>query len=561
MALQNYSIQPMKTFLSEKYCIPSYQREYSWEKDEVSDFIRDLDETRYDTERFHFFGQVVVHNEDDKTKFIIDGQQRTTTSMIFLRTLQIFYSDLFFKNPSLKSANKKSFSIDGFLGEYSDEEKNLHLTMNDPDNDYYIKDVILAKAPSSSKAKKKSCERIRVAFSMIYKHISEGLDQCSDDSDRLKLLNSYYDVFTENFKVMYMEATKLEEAFVIFETLNARGKDLETADLLKNFIFSKSSDISDSQKKWNSMIAKLDRVDPTTYIRHYWNSSRSFIREKGLYRAIVNGVKKPKDAEEFLEELDKYAQCYHDMCRPDDCVEFTNKKLIQSLKNIKILKARTFYPVILAMKQAKEKYSESDIYKVTSCIETYVFRNFTICGRVANSGETFLSSIALRIYDDLNSVDLICSAIKTETISDAEFKGMFEVWSGNSSNKEAIRYIFRKLNKYLDPHSEIDLDNSEVHIEHVMPVSNEKWNVPEDIHQDYLWRLGNLTLLNWKINEDIGNDVFGKKISEYKKSKILLNESLVKDSNGNDRTDWNVPQDITNRQTWLAQLAINVWTK
>ena len=36
---------------------------------------------------------------------------------------------------------------------------------------------------------------------------------------------------------MYIEATKLEEAFIIFETLNARGKDLETADLLKKFVF------------------------------------------------------------------------------------------------------------------------------------------------------------------------------------------------------------------------------------------------------------------------------------------------------------------------------------
>ena len=111
MALQNYSIQPMKTMLQERYYIPNYQREYSWEKDEVSDFLRDLDETINDPEIFHFFGQVVIHNEDDKKKYIIDGQQRTTTSMIFLRVLQIFYSDLYLKNPQLKSANKKSFAI------------------------------------------------------------------------------------------------------------------------------------------------------------------------------------------------------------------------------------------------------------------------------------------------------------------------------------------------------------------------------------------------------------------------------------------------------------------
>lgn len=61
-------------------------------------------------------------------------------------------------------------------------------------------------------------------------------------------LNRYFEAFFERFKVMYIEATKLEEAFIIFETLNARGKDLETADLLKNFVFSKSKDVDDTQK-------------------------------------------------------------------------------------------------------------------------------------------------------------------------------------------------------------------------------------------------------------------------------------------------------------------------
>lgn len=36
---------------------------------------------------------------------------------------------------------------------------------------------------------------------------------------------------------MFVETDDFNEAFIIFETLNARGKDLETADLLKNHLF------------------------------------------------------------------------------------------------------------------------------------------------------------------------------------------------------------------------------------------------------------------------------------------------------------------------------------
>ena len=53
------------------------------------------------------------------------------------------------------------------------------------------------------------------------------------------------------------------------------------------------------------------------------------------------------------------------------------------------------------MKQAKESYSEKDLLTVAETIEVYVFRNFTICGKVANTGERFFSEIALRIYGEI----------------------------------------------------------------------------------------------------------------------------------------------------------------
>lgn len=83
MALQNCSIWNMKTYLGETYFIPDYQREYSWEADELGDFWDDLVATKKDPDMApHFFGQVVVHH-DEQAKYIIDGQQRTITSVIF----------------------------------------------------------------------------------------------------------------------------------------------------------------------------------------------------------------------------------------------------------------------------------------------------------------------------------------------------------------------------------------------------------------------------------------------------------------------------------------------
>lgn len=124
---------------------------------------------------------------------------------------------------------------------------------------------------------------------------------------------------------------------------------------------------------------------------------------------------------------------------------------------------------------------------VAETIEVYVFRNFTICGKVANTGERFFSEIALRIYGDLNSVTAICKEIRKSIVPDDEFTAAFNTWSG--SNREIIRYILRKINKQLSPTDELNLNNSDVHIEHVMPIENSKWKIPEDTHNEYLWRL------------------------------------------------------------------------
>ena len=65
MALQNSSVWTMHTFLGGTYHIPDYQREYSWEAEELGDFWDDLEETRTDPDRqIHFFGQIVIHNDE-----------------------------------------------------------------------------------------------------------------------------------------------------------------------------------------------------------------------------------------------------------------------------------------------------------------------------------------------------------------------------------------------------------------------------------------------------------------------------------------------------------------
>lgn len=110
MGLGNAAQQKMKIYLGETYYIPDYQREYTWESNELSDFWEDLIYTKDDPDEMsHFFGQIVVHNdEEEKKKYIIDGQQRTITSVIFLSALQDFYEKIFIETKNQDADDKRS---------------------------------------------------------------------------------------------------------------------------------------------------------------------------------------------------------------------------------------------------------------------------------------------------------------------------------------------------------------------------------------------------------------------------------------------------------------------
>ena len=556
MALQNCAIETINTFLNNIYYIPNYQREYSWESNELGDFWDDLCSTKDNGENSnHFFGQIVVHNDEiSKRKYIIDGQQRTITSTIFMRTLQYFYDIIYKETNSQMADYRKSDIASIHIGRYlSPTQNNLHLHLGDLDNEYFRTTVQLGTPDNCTKVKKKSHERIRKAYVFFHDKIKESLSGHLDVDDQLDILNDYYDAFTNRFSVLYMEATQLDEAFVIFETLNARGKELETADLLKNFIFSQIKDISLAQSQWNSMINILDRADPTKYIRHYWNATKNFTREKELYSSISKNISSPRESKELLKNLSLYAQCYHDICIPEECIGFTDIALIDSLKALKALKAKTFYPVILALKQAQCSFTEANIRVIVQTIETYIFRNFTICGKVANKTEVFFADIAKSIYDgSLDTVEAIVDKINAKMVTDTEFYEMFKIW--NSSNKDYIRYTLRKIHKHLDHHNEINVDNTEVHIEHIMPEDNTIWQIPEEIHEAYLWRLGNLALLSGSINSSISNKNFEEKKQRYTESKIEPNKQI------SSFEVW-TPTQIDERQEMFANYALKIWKK
>ena len=75
-------------FRTDNYKIPLFQRDYSWDKDQIAEFWEDAWNTYEEQVRNYFFGPVVLIDENNGGPLkIVDGQQRVTTLTIFIYML------------------------------------------------------------------------------------------------------------------------------------------------------------------------------------------------------------------------------------------------------------------------------------------------------------------------------------------------------------------------------------------------------------------------------------------------------------------------------------------
>lgn len=562
MAIQSATKETLKTFLSNIYYIPMNQREYSWEQAQLEDFWEDLKSVINNQDRKHFFGQIVIYDDTQKKKkYIIDGQQRTITSMIFLRALQYICSELFKTTEDEEEKDGLQDIISSItqniLGQKAnrwDNSSRLHLTFEcELAEDDYFSNNIISKGPSSKKIKDNTaCENMRNAYLYFYNQINLYIDDKSLNS-QIETLYHMRNQFWDNFEIMYLETNDAGEAYVIFETLNARGKDLEIADLLKNYVFSQAGEnIKKVQGNWKAIVDKLSGLDLTKYIRYYWNARYTLIREKDLYREMSATIRTPKKSADLVNDLKHYAGYYHDAIDPENCDEYEDECIIHYLSSLKILKATSYIPILLSMEMKDSSFNDNDKAHVLQAIVVYIFRNATIAGRTTNTTEKFFSGIANDIYEEnLKTAEEIATAIKAEMISDEEFYNSFCTFKPKT--KQYVRYILLTIHEYHDKNREINRNFNNVNIEHIMPNTLSKaWKIDKNIHEKYLWRLGNLALLDENLNKKISNQSFEEKKKRYKDSIIYPNQELTT------YTKW-TSLEIEDRQKKLAKLALEIW--
>ena len=567
MGMLNSNLIKLGSFLSnEKLFIPEYQRGYSWEEPQLDDFWIDLVEIyEGNTRDEHFLGQVVIHkNKEDGKRYIIDGQQRISTTIILLDILRTKFKELA-DSTNNNDANDDAEDINTkCIGRVSERKKEQYLSMGGVDKEFFI-NYIQTRGPIDYSDRKFEKKRLRPSNYNIF-YASKFFDDKVSKFITKKAPNEYielnklYQCLINQFILMTVETDDINEAYIIFESLNARGKVLETADLLKNHILRVAqSDLSSATETWNTIIDNLDNIDPTKFIRYYWNSTNRFAREKDLFKALRKDIKTQSDVNTLLANLRFLSKVCAAILHPEDNKDFDLTELNERLIEMQKLDASSYIPVIFALRL--QNYSEEDINEVLKAIETLVVRNFVVSGLVANKYELEFAQIAKSISDQSWSPhnkpptkDDILKKLYSLMVSDEEFINNFKVF--NSKKNAVIRYLLRKINNYDISETKIVDDSNRVHVEHILPKKiNEDWiNFNNEDHETYLWRLGNLTLLGQEYNNRAKNKGFDKKKEIYKKSEIKMTRDLVSID------DWTTFT-IVKRQEDFAEIALKIWPR
>jgi uncharacterized protein with ParB-like and HNH nuclease domain len=238
---------------TKQYVIPLFQRTYSWTKKEWEILWKDLIELcETENRRTHFIGSIVnmptVSVPEGVTKFLlIDGQQRLTTIFIILTLLRNKARE----NQKEKLAEEINNTL--LVNQYKEGNDYFKLMPTQIDRESY-KNIINGKSNETE-------NQITIAYSFFDKK----LKQINVEHDKLK------DIITTYLSVVSIVLDVDDNPYLVFESLNAKGKPLTQADLIRNYFFMRIHiDMQDEvyNSYWQPMENRL-KDNLTEYIRHF----------------------------------------------------------------------------------------------------------------------------------------------------------------------------------------------------------------------------------------------------------------------------------------------------
>lgn len=479
-------------------------------------------------------GALVVINDGTRSGTmpafkLVDGQQRLTTISLVLHALGTLVKD---NHPSLAKKIRK-------LLVNSDEVGLLHFkllpTTKLGDRDAYIAALDDTQEPFHGES------RIPKAYSFFEMELKQRLEQNELDPERLFI------VLTNCLQVVFIDLDQRERPYEIFESLNAKGKALSQADLIRNYIAIRLPESMQAQayeKHWSKVealllekrsVGKSRLGEMTAFLRHYLAFRTGVLaNEEHVYERFRDRVEsESKNPNLFMHELEtlaQFAEYYDRLLRPD---HEPDPEIRRRLERLDVLETVTAFPFLLAILDAFKlaQITRVELVEVLDILEGYLVRRFLV-GEPSN----FLNKMFPTLWRVLDPSRLLQSLRETILArgypSDSRVRRsvLDDQIDNRSQTRAKIALVLESVNRYLsrDTGGFTVLDGHAT-LEHIMPQSeNAQWKADlgptwEQVHESFLNVLGNLTLVTQEWNSALSNASFSIKKPKLQSNALRLN--------------------------------------
>lgn len=586
------------TFLADEGSvqIPFFQRGYVWNRVNWDDMLTDLLEFN----KSHFLGSLILKqlkaiSGEPKSVLVIDGQQRLTTLSILLKALYDLFTEEMRKDTSVELVKYL------FYKKYATDRKYyIKITHSRVDANYFkqvigeVQDGVIQapNLPGIDKIDDRS-NKILQCYRYFYTEL-----QNKDEETRIKLFNHLLN--SENKIIVLIDLAEHDNEQAIFDTINSAGIRLSGTDIVKNALFQRAMELlpkEDVISLYEDCWEKTFSLDDDSIV--FWGTQKStgrLMRDhseillqtiaviKGLYDPEKHTLSELPDLYKdkiatysetelrgLINEIREYATIYRDNIPSfDGSTLYSYEDFVQRLFHIlDACDISTFHPYIIFLLK-KYKDDEKTLKVRLKELETLVIK------RLLAKQET-------KSYNKLCK-DFIDNEAQVKTKADAVSQAQIQAGIKSISNKNATIVLFwiELFRRNKDVKQSVKELKYNYSLEHLLPQKwEEHWaSIPvvddagnaiadpetaKQVRYSKVYSIGNMTLLNSRLNTSLRNYIFSKKIEgdgrkkgirQY--SELWITKADIIDRYDRGETVWNEAS-ITQRENALCCELLDIW--
>jgi len=547
------------------YRIPRFQRPYSWTRENTQEF---WDDVVRDSPPDYFIGSMVVFKEVSQRYGVVDGQQRLTTIVILLAVIRNHLNTLGFPNLAQ--------GIQNLIERKNIDNRPEFILSTETSYPFFQENILKFGKPEIDVKQMREEESLRSAFDLFNALVGSVVQSIQTDTSvkderKKKLLQAKLTSIRDtvlDLKVILVKLDDEDDAYIIFETLNTRGKDLSLADLVKNHLTKhlkvKSASVDQPKIKWEKLLETIEgssaELEMDAFIHHFWLSRYDYLAAKRLFKVLKRRIGK-EQAKDFLSALLADASLYraiHEMSFWKWLNE--HRRIVAALDALQLFRVQQQTPCVLSLMRCfkEKKLNKAQFEDAVVAIEKFHFLFTAVTSQRSSGGiSEMYASLGRRLFEAQNTqagvavIKELKMKLRERIPVVNEFKALFPsiIYTDNQTKeKRLVKYILACLQRHVLKSVVIDVDA--MTIEHL---ESQRRIGTGGLSDEVVGQLGNLILVPPALNTKLDDKPFKEKKKILKAEGVSVPAEFAK-------LDELTPDAIRNRTASLADQAYSeVW--